>query len=113
MPDTVQSAEITLPDGTKRTREIDNNRKELLFGETQRQGVYKVTAGTNQITFCVNLLDNLETDTTPRSEIQFGSLAKVTSATTRQANLEFWRWFALTALLVLLFEWWYYHRRTA
>jgi Ca-activated chloride channel family protein len=113
VPDTVLSAEITLPDGSKRTREIDNNRKELLFGETQKQGVYKVTAGTNQITFCVNLLDNLETDTTPRKEIQFGSYAKVTSATTRQANLEFWRWFALTALIVLLFEWWYYHRRTA
>ena len=31
----------------------------------------------------------------------------------RQANLEIWRWFALTALLILLFEWWYYHRRTA
>jgi hypothetical protein len=113
MPETVESAEITLPDGSKRTREIDNNRKELLFGETQKQGVYKVSAGTNEITFCVNLLDNLETDTTPRQEIQFGSYAKVTSATTRQANLEFWRWFALTALIVLLFEWWYYHRRTA
>ena len=113
MPDTVQAAEITLPDNSKRTREIDNNRKELLFGETQKQGVYKVSAGTNQISFCVNLLDNLETDTTPRSEIQFGSFAKVSSTTTRQANLEIWRWFALTALLILLFEWWYYHRRTA
>ena len=113
MPDTIQTAEIVLPDGTKRTREIDNNRKELLFGETQKQGVYKVTAGTNQIAFCVNLLDNLETDTTPRKEIQFGSYAKISSSTTRQANLEIWRWFALTALIILLFEWWYYHRRTA
>lgn len=113
LPDTMQSAEITLPDGTKRTREIDNNRKELLFGETQKQGIYKVAAGTNQIAFCVNLLDNLETDTTPRPEIQFGSYAKVASSTTRQANLEFWRWFALTAFMILMFEWWYYHRRTA
>lgn len=113
LADTIESAEITLPDGTKRTREIDNNRKELLFGETQKRGVYKVSAGTNEISFCVNLLDNLETDTTPRSEIQFGSYAKVSSTTTRQANLEVWRWFALTALLILLFEWWYYHRRTA
>ncbi|MGZ8939473.1 MAG: vWA domain-containing protein [Limisphaerales bacterium] len=113
LPDTIQTAEITLPDGSKRTREIDNNRRELLFGETQKQGIYKVSAGTNQITFCVNLLDNLETDTTPRKEIQFGSYAKVTANITRQANLEFWRWFALTALIILLFEWWYYHRRTA
>ena len=113
MPETIQTAEITLPDGTKRTREIDNNRKELLFGETQKQGIYNVAAGTNQIAFCVNLLDNLETDTTPRKEIQFGSYAKVSSTTTREANLELWRWFALTAFLILMFEWWYYHRRTA
>jgi hypothetical protein len=113
VPDTIQNAEIVLPNGTKRTREIDNNRKELLFGETQEQGVYKVTAGTNQIAFCVNLLDTLETDTTPRKEIQFGTYAKVSSTTTRQANLELWRWFALTAFIILMFEWWYYHRRTA
>jgi hypothetical protein len=113
VPENVANAEITVPDGSTRTRAIDSNRKELVFGETQKQGVYKVKAGTNQVTFCVNLLDALETDTTPRQEIQFGAYAKVTSTTTRQANLEVWRWFALTAFLILLFEWWYYHRRTA
>jgi len=113
LPEGTKSVEIMMPDGTKRLREIDPARKELLFGETQKQGIYTVDAGTNRVLFCVNLLDNLETDTTPRSEIQFGSYAKVTSTTTRQANLEVWRWFALTALLILLFEWWYYHRRTA
>lgn len=113
LPEGVASAEITLPDGTTRTRAPDVARRELLFGETQKQGVYKVKAGTNEVTFCANLLDNLETDTTPRNTIQFGTFAKVTSSTTRQANLEVWRWFALTAFLVLLFEWWWYHRRTA
>jgi hypothetical protein len=102
-----------LPDGTTRTRAVDPNRKELVFGETQKQGVYHVKAGTNQITFCANLLDALESDTTPRQEIQFGSYAKISSTTTRQANLEIWRWFALTAFFILMFEWWYYHRRTA
>lgn len=113
VPEGVVSAEITLPDGSKRTRALDTARRELLFGETQKQGVYRVAAGTNQYVFCANLLDNLETDTTPRTTIQFGTFAKVTSSTTRQANLEIWRWFALTAFLILLFEWWYYHRRTA
>ncbi len=107
------SAEIVLPDGSTRTRSVDANRHELLFGETQRQGIYKVREGTNQITFCVNLLDNLETDTTPRNEIQFGAYTKIANTTKRQANLEVWRWFALTALFILMFEWWYYHRRTA
>jgi hypothetical protein len=113
LPETVTTAEITLPDGTTRSRAVDPNRKELVFGETQKQGVYHVKAGTNQITFCANLLDALESDTTPRQEIQFGSYAKVSSTTTRQANLEIWRWFALTAFFILMFEWWYYHRRTA
>jgi hypothetical protein len=113
LPDTVSAAEITLPDGTTRARAVDPNRKELVFGETQKQGVYHVKAGTNQITFCANLLDALESDTTPRQEIQFGSYAKISSTTTRQANLEIWRWFALTAFFILMFEWWYYHRRTA
>jgi Ca-activated chloride channel homolog len=113
LSETATSAEIILPDGGTRTRSVDANRHELLFGETQKQGVYRVKEGTNQITFCVNLLDNLETDTTPKKEIQFGAYTKVASTTKRQANLEVWRWFALTAFFILLVEWWYYHRRTA
>lgn len=113
LPDAQSTAEVQLPDGSTRTRSVDANRRELLFGETRQQGIYRVKEGTNQITFCVNLLDSLETDTTPRSEIQFGTYTKIASTTQRQANLEIWRWFALTALIVLLFEWWYYHRRTA
>jgi len=113
LSDKATSAEIVLPDGSARTRSVDANRHELIFGETQKQGIYKVREGTNQITFCVNLLDNLETDTTPRTEIQFGANTRIASTTKRQANLEVWRWFALTALFILLFEWWYYHRRTA
>jgi len=112
LPENVASAEITLPDGSTRTREADA-RRELVFGETQKQGIYRIDAGTNQVVFCANLLDNLETDTTPQTTIQFGAYAKVTSTTERQANLEIWRWFALTAFFVLMFEWWYYHRRTA
>lgn len=108
----VSTADITLPDGTTRARALDAGKRELLFGDTIKQGVYRVKAGTNQVTFCVNLLDSAETDITPHSEIQLGKFAKVSSTTTRQANLEVWRWFALTALLILMFEWWYYHRRT-
>jgi Ca-activated chloride channel homolog len=112
LPENVASAEITLPDGSTRTRTTDA-RRELLFGETHKQGIYRVKAGTNEVLFCANLLDNLETDTTPRTTIQFGTYAKVSSTTERRANLEVWRWFALTAFLILMFEWWYYHRRTA
>ena len=62
--------------------------------------------------FCVNLLDAAESNILPRDEIQLGKYAKVTATTMRRANMEVWRTIAAVALLVLLGEWWYYHRRT-
>ena len=113
VPEEVASARIKMPDGSTRTREVDAARREILFGDTHQQGVYEIEAGTNTTRFAVNLLDAAETDVHPREELRLGGYAKVTANTTRQANLELWRWFALTALLILLFEWWYYHKRTA
>jgi len=109
----VTTAEVTLPDGNKRAVPIDPKMQELVFGDTAKQGVYRLTIGTNQTTFCVNLLDAAETDTRPRAELNFGKFGNVTATTMRRANLEIWRWIAAIALAVLMFEWWYYHRRTA
>jgi Ca-activated chloride channel homolog len=107
------SAEVRLPDAVTRKLELDPKASELMFGDTARRGVYQLTAGTNTTTFCVNLLDAAETDTHPRSELDFGRFGTVSATTTKRANLELWRWIAAAALTVLLFEWWYYHRRTA
>jgi hypothetical protein len=59
------------------------------------------------------LLDQVETDTAPRAELKFGKYTRVRPTTIKQANLELWRWIAGAGLALLLFEWWYYHRRTA
>jgi Ca-activated chloride channel homolog len=109
----LKSVEITGPDGAVSTREIDTTRRELVFGDTMRQGIYSVKAGTNQFHFAVNLLDAAESDTAPRNELQVGEFAKAAASALRQASLEFWRWLALAGLLVCLFEWWFYHKRTA
>ena len=42
-----------------------------------------------------------------------GRYGTATATSMRSANLEIWRWFAAVAFAVLLFEWWFYHRRTA
>ena len=68
--------------------------------------------GTNDLAFCVNLLDVAESNILPREELPFGKYAKVTATTMKRANLELWRWLAAAGLAVLLFEWWYYHKRT-
>ena len=109
----VGEAQINLPDGSKQTIEVNPQTGELVFADTASLGTYRITAGTNQIAFCVNLLDAAESDTTPKSELSFGKYAKTDSTELRRANLEIWRWIAAASLALLMLEWWYYHRRTA
>jgi hypothetical protein len=92
---------------------VDTGVREAVFGSTDRQGAYGLRYGTNEVTFAVRALDLAESDTTPRMEIKVGRYGATASTTMRSGNLEIWRWFAAVALAVLLFEWWFYHRRTA
>jgi len=105
------TAEVTLPGGAKETITTAGNR-EIVFGHTDRQGTYHLRAGTNDIAFCVNVLDAAESNTKPREELQLGKFNKVGATEVKQASVEIWRWIAAGALAVLMFEWWYYHRRT-
>jgi len=110
---TLAAAQVTKPDGTKKSLVIEPGARELVFGETFQQGIYHLKAGTNEVTFCVNLTDAAESNIMPRDELPFGKYGKVAATTLKRANLELWRWIALAGLVVLLFEWWYYHKRTA
>lgn len=106
------SAEVTLPGGATKALTLDPTANELVFGETYKQGVYQLRLGTNDTAFCVNLLDAAESNIKPRDELQLGEYTKVSATTTKRANMELWRSIAALGLLVLLGEWWYYHRRT-
>ena len=108
----VKSAEVKLPGGKSVTLNVENA-NELIFGDTTRQGVYHLRAGTNEVTFCVDLLDAAESNIRPRGELEFGSYTRVAATTTQRTNMELWRTFAAIGLIVLLLEWWWYHRRTA
>ena len=113
LPPGQTNAQVTLPDGARRPLTLDPQAREIVFGETQRQGTYQLEVGTNRMKFCVNLLDGAESNNEPHAELEFGKFGKVAASTTRRANLEIWRWIAAAALAVLLFEWWFYHKRTA
>ena len=112
LPQPIGSAQLTTPDGKTKSLSVEEGARELVIGDTSRQGVYRVKAGTNTVTFCVNLMDSNESNITPRDELPIGKYAKVAAATMRRASLELWRWIVLAGLLVLLFEWWWYHKRT-
>ena len=106
------SAQVTLPDGSSKQLKLDPAANELVFGETYHQGVYHLRLGTNDTVFCVDLLDPAESNIKPRDELTLGKYSTVAATTLHRANMELWRSIAALALLVLLFEWWYYHRRT-
>jgi hypothetical protein len=108
----VAQAEVELPDGSKRTLELDAAKPEIVFGDTARRGTYRLSAGTNDIAFCVNLLDSFESNIQPRDELNLGEYEKVAANTERQANTELWRTLAILGLAVLMVEWWWYHKRT-
>lgn len=107
-----RSAQVTLPSGQARTFNLDANANEFVFGDTYKQGVYRLRLGTNETTFCVDLLDAAESNIKPRDELQLGKYTRVTATKIQRANMEVWRTIAAIGLLVLLGEWWYYHRRT-
>ena len=108
----INSVELTRPDGTTRPWPVDVSRGELVIGDTTKHGVYRLKAGTNDVVFCVNLLDSSESNIEPKSELRFGQYSKSATVSLRQANMELWRWIALAGLAVLMIEWWWYHRRT-
>ena len=105
-------AQITLPGGATKTLEVDPNANEFVFGDTYKQGIYRLRLGTNDLVFCVDLLDSAESNIKPRDELQLGKYTKVTATTMQRTNMELWRTIAALGLLVLMGEWWYYHRRT-
>jgi hypothetical protein len=107
-----KSAQITYPGGSTKTIDINPTANEFVFGDTYKQGIYRLHMGTNDLVFCVDLLDAAESNIKPRDELQLGKYTKVASTTMQRTNLELWRTIAALGLLVLLGEWWYYHRRT-
>ena len=109
----VSEAEITRPDGAKRNLQLAGETREVVFGDTTLHGIYKLKAGTNDVTFCVNVMDSIESNIAPRDELSLGRYQKVSASSIKRANLEIWRWIAGGALAMLLFEWWFYHKRTA
>jgi hypothetical protein len=107
-----KEAEVTLPGGGTRTITLDSAANEAVFSETYKQGIYRMRAGTNETAFCVDLLDAAESNIKPQDELKLGQYTKVTATKMQRTNMELWRTIAGLGLLMLLVEWWYYHRRT-
>jgi Ca-activated chloride channel family protein len=107
------AASVVLPNGKTAPLVVNTNSTEILFGDTGQRGLYTLKAGKSEIAFTVNLMDPGETDITPRDELPFGKSGRTEATAVQQASTELWRWIALAGLAMLMFEWWFYHKRTA
>ena len=83
------------------------------FGDTEELGIYDVQAGGKPIDhFSVNLFDSAESDISVRQEIELGHVAvKGRTSNWESARAEFWKYILLAGFVLLLIEWWVYHRR--
>ncbi len=106
------TAQVTVPGGQTKTLAIDPKANELVFGDTLKEGTYRLHIGTNDTAFCVDLLDAAESNIKPREEVQLGKYTTVSATTNKRTNMELWRTIAALGFVMLLIEWWYYHRRT-
>lgn len=110
---------VIKPDGTIWQTELaadDQDNQPLLFGETAAPGIYQIqvedATGTRAAgRFAVNLFDPGESQIRPAPSIQVGTETVGDEADSETAGQEeLWPWLALLAFLVLLIEWWVFHR---
>jgi len=114
---TTSAYRITLPDGTVQTFPVGETA--LAFASTTQLGVYRVElldeeAVQNASTFAVNLFAAEESDIRPRETITIGQKAVGGPGQIDQfGQRELWSFLAIAALVVLILEWWVYHRGSA
>lgn len=104
---------ITTPSAA--TWENPLSEEAVLFNDTAELGLYQV-ALLDQDTvrpagsFAINLFNPAESAIAPQPNIFVGAADVPTAAQDNVGQWELWPWLAAVALLVLLIEWWVYHR---
>lgn len=108
------SVRVTLPDGS--TRDLAYTGAPLSFADTASPGIYTVEAFSDNApcqsaSFAVNLFDAGESDITPQPTITLGDTVVTQAREAEIGQREYAPLLVLAALLVLLIEWYAYHRR--
>ena len=84
-----------------------------VFTETDQVGVYTLFADDKELErFTVNLLNPKESALLSSGTAPDAEVPTAIESGLQPITQEVWRWFALMAVLLLLLEWWFYHRST-
>lgn len=101
---------VTPPDGKPRVLEgLPGSTRS--FGETERAGLYRVEHAGGREPFAVNLMDPTESSGRVKMKIEVDQKEIGGEPAIAPPPTEWWRWFAWAVLILLLIEWWVYHRR--
>ena len=105
--DTAQdNATVTTPAGD--TVKVTARDGSIVFADTLLTGKYTLENG---VTYAASLLNQSESNTAPQDSIRTRAGQLNGQIETFTSEREIWWWIALVALLVLMIEWWIYHRR--
>ncbi|HLX64056.1 MAG TPA: BatA and WFA domain-containing protein [Planctomycetota bacterium] len=105
-------AEITKPDGSVEKVQLSREHTTLVKG-TEYSGLYqvKIPGEDKARVYAFNLSSRNESDNATRAALKIGDVALESQPALMKAKREIWRWLALAAAVLLLGEWWVYHRR--
>jgi hypothetical protein len=82
-----------------------------VFGDTDRVGLYTVVRGERREAVPINLCDPKESRGDVEDSLKTGTGGATQASAMPAPVKQWWRWLAAAALLVLLVEWFVYHRR--
>jgi Ca-activated chloride channel homolog len=104
---------VILPDGTSTDLPSAGA---AIFTNTRTPGLYRIEVLQDDevvqtAAFAVNAFDAGESDIAPRQSITLGDTVVVETAVEEIGQREFWSLLALAAFIILLIEWYAYHRR--
>ena len=100
-----RTLQVQKPDGT--TVGVENS----IYTETDQIGVYTLFADDVRLErFTVNLLNATESALSSSPTVSVAEPSMEVAGGLQPMAQEIWRWFAFSALLLLVLEWWFYHR---
>jgi len=108
-----KEVDVTPPSGRTRTL-IPTTDNLFNFTETDQLGTYAIQEGDQQQVdryFSVNLFDSQESEVQPKGEITTQWEVIEGNQSWLPMRREYWKWFVVLALILLLAEWYIYNRR--
>ncbi len=112
-PEAEDDVTVQLPDGL--VTAVSSGATPIIFADTSLVGLYSVSVNNRQVgRFAVNLLDSQESGiSSPQLVVdgaESGPAGTPPADHLQEVNREIWKYTACLGVLLLLIEWWVYHR---